>query len=879
MKKSLLFLSLICYFNTFSQIHELSGTIEVQCPSTTKTVAYDIIAPYDTRFELITGDWVITGNSCQGGSNGESSGILVSEEVLAIWVDENGNTDSHSIGGTGTVDPDNLGLFKTNTVRKGTIIRLYLTLTIDYGFFANGNYTLKYILPRLTYESDDEPNDDYTQAIETVESTFYEGHGGTYAPFYNEGIDWYNDWYKLTAPRNGTLTITVYSDNLYDDFNDTNLEILNSRIDGYTEDNSTSFLIGGGVASGNGTFITTNNCVKVGDIIYLKFNGDSNSYRFNWSIDEPIGYIDTEPNNTFVQAISIIENETKTGNIGFGLSFDSNNLLTEDLEDWYTFTTDKQGQLNFNFSTSDNTGSTKIEDVYYKNYDNILIAIAMQGGAGVYFVECNPEGTYYIKVKTPSTQSNLSSCEDCCATYSLSWSITEEPTYQNDNEPNNTLITAQYVDANTDHDGRLYYDFFGDFVNNDKDNIDYYELHTSYNGSLDISFTEPLQNASAHMVYIDNGQEVLIGNISYDSNNNITSIGYPCAAEGEIYYLIISSSSCLSYQFSYTNTLSVNTENEPNNDISNAELLGEFDNMQGQVGYGQGSFIDNYDYFKLNITESAPLTYSFNTDGVQISLFENDIPIVDLENNSTEISYNNIDASNTYYLQIFPNSSCGNYGLLGWQQAFTAINDSEPNNDSTEALVINFNQTYQGRLTYLSTSTDSEDFYKFNLVESDMIDITFNAFEGLEDTAKFTILNESLTQVYEFLHSKSGSKSTLNFVANLTAGNYFIKISGTSETGSYNFELNPQNVLSTTDFELKKNILVYPNPSNSIITIQNNSGQTIQSISMYNMVGTKVKVFKNPESRINISNLTSGIYFLQLKTDIGVANKKLIVNK
>ena len=63
----------------------------------------------------------------------------------------------------------------------------------------------------MTYSNDIEPNDDYTQAIETIENTVYEGHGQFIPQDLKEEQEG-NDWYKLTVPRNGTLNINANSD-------------------------------------------------------------------------------------------------------------------------------------------------------------------------------------------------------------------------------------------------------------------------------------------------------------------------------------------------------------------------------------------------------------------------------------------------------------------------------------------------------------------------------------------------------------------------------------------------------------------------------------------------------------------------------------------
>ena len=82
---------------------------------------------------------------------------------------------------------------------------------------------------------------------------------------------------------------------------------------------------------------------------------------------------------------------------------------------------------------------------------------------------------------------------------------------------------------------------------------------------------------------------------------------------------------------------------------------------------------------------------------------------------------------------------------------------------------------------------------------------------------------------------------------------------------------------STGIDELTNSFSIYPNPSNSLITIQ--AANTIKTVNIYNMIGNLVMVknLSNNQSTLNIENLTNGVYFMELNLSNGsILNSKFI---
>ena len=69
---------------------------------------------------------------------------------------------------------------------------------------------------------------------------------------------------------------------------------------------------------------------------------------------------------------------------------------------------------------------------------------------------------------------------------------------------------------------------------------------------------------------------------------------------------------------------------------------------------------------------------------------------------------------------------------------------------------------------------------------------------------------------------------------------------------------------------------VYPNPASSELFIADNQ-EEIVSVSIYDLNGRLNLTQDYPSSRIDLNNLMSGMYILQLKTADKIAATKLVV--
>ncbi|AUP79928.1 T9SS type A sorting domain-containing protein [Flavivirga eckloniae] len=88
--------------------------------------------------------------------------------------------------------------------------------------------------------------------------------------------------------------------------------------------------------------------------------------------------------------------------------------------------------------------------------------------------------------------------------------------------------------------------------------------------------------------------------------------------------------------------------------------------------------------------------------------------------------------------------------------------------------------------------------------------------------------------------------------------------------------------LSLTDFDLEKEISIYPNPTTDFVNIKSNVSEKAKSVEFYNALGKRIyyeNVFNISDIKINVSNFRKGLYFIKVNFEsTKVVSSKLILN-
>ncbi len=88
----------------------------------------------------------------------------------------------------------------------------------------------------------------------------------------------------------------------------------------------------------------------------------------------------------------------------------------------------------------------------------------------------------------------------------------------------------------------------------------------------------------------------------------------------------------------------------------------------------------------------------------------------------------------------------------------------------------------------------------------------------------------------------------------------------------------PPEVLSTNTF-LSEKFNRFPNPASDVVNISNSDNMIVNKVDIYDVTGKLINTQKfcnETETQLNVSALNSGTYLLHLKTNEGIAVKKLV---
>lgn len=75
---------------------------------------------------------------------------------------------------------------------------------------------------------------------------------------------------------------------------------------------------------------------------------------------------------------------------------------------------------------------------------------------------------------------------------------------------------------------------------------------------------------------------------------------------------------------------------------------------------------------------------------------------------------------------------------------------------------------------------------------------------------------------------------------------------------------------------IESQLTIYPNPTNDVLYLYNESASIVTSIKVYDSLGKLVLEQNNPLTHIDITSLSGGLFFVQIETDEGIVTKKVV---
>ena len=232
-----------------------------------------------------------------------------------------------------------------------------------------------------------------------------------------------------------------------------------------------------------------------------------------------------------------------------------------------------------------------------------------------------------------------------------------------------------------------------------------------------------------------------------------------------------------------------------------------------------------------------------------------------------------------YY--VFPNGDSSDVSVV-----HTSVVSSQNSCDS----VVVIDLRVQGGVFPLSDSICFGDVYTFPDGKTSSVDTVhdshFTTNSGCDSTVRTSLnvinLTSSLSQVGQTLHASNGSADLYTWIRcedNVVEGTSSSPVFAPSQNGRYKVRLQKGGCSFETDcfdffvdnvseFAARKNLVIYPNPSNGIIHIETET-EDILEISVYNSTGSQVfqQQYADKSIQFDLTNgLSNGMYLIRIRT-------------
>ena len=321
---------------------------------------------------------------------------------------------------------------------------------------------------------------------------------------------------------------------------------------------------------------------------------------------------------------------------------------------------------------------------------------------------------------------------------------------------------------------------------------------------------------------------------------------------------------------------------------------------------------------KGNLLQSGTVTLDF--DDAVLDLAE--VNPIQTSQNATSLSWNFSDLQpfETREISFTMNvnspqetPSVNNEDVLAYTATITSSATDETTSDNT----FTFNQIVVGSydpndktclegsvispeligqyLHYLIRFENTGTFAAENVVVKDMIDLTKFDISTLVPTSASHSFTTRISEgnkvefIFENINLPFDDANNDGYVAFKIKTKPTLKVGDSIENEAsiffdFNFPIITEPAISTfrnlvtTDFDFDRYFTVYPNPAKADLNITVKEMINVQSMSVYNTLGQLVLALPNAAkvSTIDVSSLSAGNYFIQIKTDKGSSSAQFV---
>ncbi|MBH8552476.1 pre-peptidase C-terminal domain-containing protein [Nostocaceae cyanobacterium CENA357] len=380
-------------------------------------------------------------------------------------------------------------------------------------------------------------------------------------------------------------------------------------------------------------------------------------------------------------------------------------------------------------------------------------------------------------------------------------------TYSGFSDPgNNTataLNTATYIGGSLTSTSNIFQDSLSSL-----DRDDYYKFTLSSSSIVTLSLDGLAANSDANLILTDSNNNTITApnlpgnaseNIRFTLNNQPPNTYYAriylvTAGVSTAYNLTLSAETILDSGIA-DNTI---TEANANRDISAAVNTGSYSATDFVAS--RGFVKDASDYYKFTLNNNGTIGINLNpsSGNADIQLLNSSGQSLQPAATSTQTgtnpdSINRSLAAGTYYLQVYGSADSTNYNL---QVNFTADAPDQGGNTLATATSISLPAT----ISDLVNTTDPQDYYKFTLASTALVDIRFTS---LSADANLTLQNQNGSAI---VPTTTQSGTTLDVIhRSLNPGTYNILVTRAAGTTAANYTLsvvaqtiNPDQALNNT---------------------------------------------------------------------------------
>ncbi|MEO7311494.1 MAG: CARDB domain-containing protein [Chitinophagaceae bacterium] len=615
-----------------------------------------------------------------------------------------------------------------------------------------------------------------------------------------------DDYFVTSLPVDGTVRIIIQATNIggLDNNSQLYLNCYDRRKGGGTL-SSSRLANNTGVHPGQSIFDTIYIYSRAVDTFYFRllsapyYGGPATvfSYNIKYQMVPPALAIDVEPNGDFASALTINENENKTGHIAYAKNGG------QDDADFYKTMLPRDGTLKIMVQATNNGNNNQNEQLFIRGYDRrqgggLIFAQRTSNNTNVlpgqtitdtFYIYSRAADSFYFRL---SSEPYFGGAIDAFS-YKISYQIID-PGHANDTEPNGDFATALPVTENETKTGHVGY-----AKNGGQDDADFYKTNTLRDGTIKI-MVQATNNGNANQneqlffrVYDKRqGDGLLVAQRTANNTNvqpgqTITDTFYLYSRAADSVYFRLSSDPYFggvidgfSYKFSYQILDPVHAnDNEPNDDFSTALAIDENQIKTGHVAYAKNGAPDDADFYLAQLPKDGTikLIVQARNNGnyanfTQLFLRGYDgrkaggnIFTKNISNNTNvqpgqtivDTFYYTGRAADSFYFRLSSNPYYGGTpDAFSYQFKYmmvdTSLNDTEPNDAFSQAINIDGGQAKFGHVNYeYRGSFNTFDYYKTTFSSTDSLKLYISAKNQNSSTSydRFwvTLFDKNLNQI------------------------------------------------------------------------------------------------------------------------------------